>query len=62
MLGFIIGIFIGGIIGVFAMCVCAEQPQKPTNVWISQIQTNTFIGFGDSNSERIVVSLLVKRR
>ena len=28
-------------------CVCAEQPQKPTNVWISQIRTDNFIEFGD---------------
>ena len=34
----------------------------PTSVKTAQIRTDNFIGFGDSNSERIVVSLLVKRR
>jgi len=32
------------------------------SVKTAQIQTDKFIGFGDSNSGRSVVSLLVKRR
>ena len=48
MLGFIIGLIIGGTAGVFTMALCTAAGQADKR--------------GDSNSERIVVSLLVKRR
>ena len=60
MLGFVIGLFVGGTVGVTIMSLCIAD--KPTSVKTAQIRTDNFIGFGDSNSERIVVSLLVKRR
>ena len=32
----------------YSQCVCAEQPQKQTNVWIPQILRNKFVGYGDT--------------
>lgn len=45
----------------FSQCACAEQHQMLINVWISQILTNKFVGFGDTILAENVVSLLSER-
>lgn len=60
MLGFIIGLMVGGTTGVFTMCLC-RVAQMPINVWITQIPTNNFVRYGDTILRKNMVSLLVER-
>lgn len=59
MLGFVIGLLVGGLAGVIIMCLCTAAKQENEKC---QIRTSNFVRFGDTILKRFMVSLLVERR
>jgi len=56
MAGFIIGLFAGGLTGVFVMCLCTAAGQSDKKK-TAQEKTNNFVGFGDTITKKIVILL-----
>lgn len=61
MVGFFIGLFVGAFIGITVMCLCTAAGQAD-KYEIRTERISNFIRFDDTISEKLVVSLLVKRR